>query len=74
MRVEVKAEDFLKLLNRALNTMEPAHQPEWATPITDHIRPTDKVEILLTREVDDSEGSVQKNIPVPVADGGAQKA
>jgi hypothetical protein len=55
---EAKPEEFVVnttgqslafLMLRALNTLEPVHQPAWANPLTDFISPDDVVLITVTR-------------------------
>ena len=44
------ASEVLWMLQRALNTMEPARIPKWALDLSDELRTTDEVEIKITRE------------------------
>lgn len=58
-RVEVKSDEFIKLLNRALNTMEPKDWPAWANDIlgghieagqlVEGMRATDRCVVVIER-------------------------
>ena len=44
----IPAKELLDLLNRALNTLEPQLQPEWALPLTDYLEKEGNVVCLTT--------------------------
>lgn len=51
-RVVIPTTELVKLLNRAMNTMEPIKCPPWAIELTDNLRPTDSLELAVTRDKD----------------------
>lgn len=61
-RVEVKSDEFIKLLNRALNTMEPKDWPVWVNDIlgghiengklVEGMRPTDRCVVVIERALE----------------------
>lgn len=49
--IEIETASFLSLLNRALNTLEPAYWPGWASTVEGNIQHTDKLVLQVQREI-----------------------
>jgi hypothetical protein len=54
LSVKTTGKSVLFLLRRALNTLEPVHQPVWANPMTDHLDDEDTVTITVSKAPKDS--------------------
>lgn len=53
--LEMDTESFLRIINRALNTLEPDYWPAWAFNL-DEVLPTDKLTLAIQRELPPSPG------------------